>query len=73
MNNVLDFALNVISQNPQIANNPNAQQLITILRNNDAQQGQIIAQNLCKGGSFPDIGRPSVITLRLIQNRNERK
>lgn len=25
------------------------------------------------GGSFPDIGRPSVITLRLIQNRNERR
>lgn len=48
MNNVLDFALNVIGQNPQIANNPNAQQLITILRNNDAQQGQIVAQNLCK-------------------------
>lgn len=47
MSNMRDFALNIINQNPQIANNPNAQQLISVLRNNDSQQGQIIAKNLC--------------------------
>ena len=40
MSNMRDFALNIINQNPQIANNPNAQQLISVLRNNDSQQGQ---------------------------------
>lgn len=47
MFNARDFAMNLISQNPQIANNPNANQLIDVLRNNDAQRGQVIAQNLC--------------------------
>lgn len=36
--------------NPNIANNPQAQQYIQVLMNGDAQKGQELARNIC--GSF---------------------
>lgn len=47
MNNMRNFAMNAIMQNQQIANNPNAQEFVDVIRNNDAQRGQMIAKNLC--------------------------
>ena len=55
MNNLMNFALGMISKNPQIANNPNAQEMINVIQSNDFQRGQQIAQNLCKSnGTTPE-------------------
>lgn len=42
-----DFALSLISRNPQITNNPNAQQLLQVVQENDSVKGAQIAQNIC--------------------------
>lgn len=48
MNNFVQFALNKISQNPQIANNPRNQELFQIIQSGDEKRGQEVAENLCK-------------------------
>ena len=45
--NVRDMALNILSRNPNIANNPNAQEFINVIRSGDSARGEQIAQNLC--------------------------
>ena len=55
------MAMNLISQNPNIANNPNAQELIKVIQNGDSARGQQIADNLCQTygisrASFPGSG-----------------
>lgn len=47
MNNLKDFALGIIGSNPQIAQNPNARQMIDVIKCGDTQKGQQIAKNLC--------------------------
>lgn len=42
------LAMNLISQNPNIANNPNAQEFIQVIQNGDSKRGQEIAENLCQ-------------------------
>lgn len=42
------MAMNLISQNPNIANNPNAQEFIKVIQNGDSERGQQIADNLCQ-------------------------
>lgn len=42
-----DMALNLLAQNPNIANNPNAQEFIQVIQNGDSVKGAQIAQNLC--------------------------
>lgn len=55
MQNLKDFALNMINGNPQIANNPNAREFLNVIRNNDDARGRQIAQNLCDSyGITPD-------------------
>lgn len=50
-----DFALQMIQNNPNIANNPRAQEMIAIIQNGDAAKGQELAQNLCATyGTTPD-------------------
>lgn len=46
--NLMQFALNMIQRNPNIANNPQAQTMLQVLQSGDAQKGQQIAQNLCQ-------------------------
>lgn len=48
MNNLVQFALTKIAQNPQIANNPRNKELFQIIQNGDAQRGQEVANNLCQ-------------------------
>lgn len=48
MPNIMNFAMNVISQNPQIANNPNAQAMINVIMSGDSQKGRQIAHNICQ-------------------------
>lgn len=42
------MAMNILSQNPNIANNPNAQEFIKVIQNGDSARGQQIADNLCQ-------------------------
>ena len=42
------MAMNLISQNPNIANNPNAQEFIKLIQNGDSERGRQIADNLCQ-------------------------
>lgn len=45
--NMRDMALNLLIQNPNVANNPNAQEFIQVIQNGDSVKGEQIAQNLC--------------------------
>ena len=47
MTNLKDFAMNILAQNPQIANNPNAQSMIQAIQSGDDKRGEEIAKNLC--------------------------
>ena len=47
MFNIQDFALNVIQNNPQIAGNQNAKNLLDVIRSGDQKKGIEIANNLC--------------------------
>ena len=46
--NLMQFAMNMLKQNPNIARNPQAQAMLQVLQSGDAQKGQQIAQNLCQ-------------------------
>lgn len=55
MASIRDIALQMIQNNPGVANNPRAQEMISIIQNGDAQRGQELAQNLCATyGDSPD-------------------
>lgn len=46
MDNIMDFAMNLISRNPKIANNPQAQEMIDVIKSGDSRRGEEIANNL---------------------------
>lgn len=48
MNNnpLMNWALQMIQNNPNNQNNPNAQKMIQAIQNNDQQTGEQIAQNI---------------------------
>lgn len=48
MNNVNKLAQLLVQQNPQVANNPRAQDLLNVIFNNDSARGEEIARNLCQ-------------------------
>lgn len=48
MNKIGQFALNMLNQNPQMRNNPLAQEFISVLQSGNAQRGEEIANNLCQ-------------------------
>lgn len=48
MPNLKDFAINMISNNPRVSRNPQAQHMLQIIQNGDSKQGQQIAENICK-------------------------
>ena len=45
---MMNFALNLIQQNPALQNNPNAKEMIEVIRSGDTAKGEQIASNLCK-------------------------
>ena len=47
-NNLLQFALGMIDRNPNIQNNPNAKNMIEVLRSGDANRGEQLAANICE-------------------------
>lgn len=46
MFNLQAFAMNLLKNNPKIANNPQAQNFIDVIQRGDAEQGEEIANNL---------------------------
>lgn len=48
MPNLKDFALDYIRQNPNVANNPNAQGMLNVIESGDSAKGEQIARNLCQ-------------------------
>lgn len=48
VNSMKDFALMMISRNPRVANNPQFKQMIDVIQNGNDEQGQQIAENICK-------------------------
>lgn len=48
MPSMRDFALDIIGRNPALEQNPNARQMIDVIRSGDAKRGEQIANNLCE-------------------------
>lgn len=48
MMNPVQFAMSMIQQNPQVMNNPMAQNYIGVIQSGDVQKGQQLAENICK-------------------------
>lgn len=46
-NTIMNFAMNMIAKNPQLAGNPQAQELINVIKSGDNQKGEQIARNIC--------------------------
>lgn len=46
-NYFLNFAMNMIRQNPNIVNNPNSQSMLNVIQSGDNEKGEQIARNLC--------------------------
>lgn len=44
---IMNLVTMLINRNPQMVNNPRAQQLLSVIQNGSAEQGQRIAENLC--------------------------
>lgn len=40
--------MSMISKNPKVANNPRAQEMISVIQNGDSKRGEKIAENLCQ-------------------------
>lgn len=47
MNNVSQFALNLIQNNPNVSRNPLAKDYISVIQNGDDTAGQMLANNIC--------------------------
>jgi hypothetical protein len=47
MPNLQQIALNLLQRNPNVVNNPRAQSMLQVIQQNDTQQGEQIARNLC--------------------------
>lgn len=45
--NVKDFALQMIGSNPNMRNNPQAQELLKIIQSGDNARGEQLAKSLC--------------------------
>lgn len=63
-----DFAMRMLQSNPQIANNPNAQQMVNAIRNHDSAAGQQIASNLCNNSYLLQQLRPCPIPAYTVPN-----
>lgn len=45
---IMGFAMQMIRNNPNIINNPQAQEMLNVIQSGDSQKGQEIADNICK-------------------------
>lgn len=44
---IREFALQMLNNSPQLKNNPQAQEMMRVIQENDSVKGQQIAENLC--------------------------
>ena len=51
--NPMDFVMSMIRQNPNIARNPNAQSMLEVIQNNDAEKGRQIAKTSATHTEYP--------------------
>lgn len=60
---IQQMAMKILKENPNIANNPNAQSMINVIQSGDEKKGQEIAENICKsmGVSKEDAIRQAAI------------
>lgn len=57
MPNLEQFAMMLLQKNPKVANSPQGQQFMEILKSGDAQRGQEMAKNFCNSyGVTPEEG-----------------
>lgn len=57
MPNLEQFAIMLLQKNPKIANSPQGQQFLEILKSGDSERGQQMAQNFCNSyGVTPEEG-----------------
>ena len=47
MDKITNFALGLLANNPNIANNPRSKEMINIIKSGDQQKGEALARNLC--------------------------
>lgn len=47
-NAIMNFAMNMIAKNPQLVNNPQARDLINVIKSGDSAKGEQIARNICQ-------------------------
>lgn len=47
-NNLQQFAMNMIRQNPDVRKSKNAQTMLNVIENNDQAAGEQIAMNFCR-------------------------
>lgn len=52
-NAIMNFAMNAIAKNPQLAGNPQAQELINVIKSGDSAKGEQIARNICQSLVLP--------------------
>lgn len=48
MNGLALMAMNMLQQRPDIANNPEAQEMINCIKSGDSVRGEQLARNLCE-------------------------
>lgn len=48
MPNFMDFAFNMLKNNPRVANDPRSQQIISAIQNKDYNAAQQLANDICK-------------------------
>lgn len=48
MPSFMDFALNMLKNNPRVSNNPMSQQIISAIQNQDMAAAQQIANQICQ-------------------------
>lgn len=57
MPNLEQFAMLLLQKNPKVANSPQGQQFLEILKSGDVEAGQKMAQNFCNSyGVTPEEG-----------------
>lgn len=45
---IMGYAMEMLRNNPNVVNNPQAQEMVNVIQSGDAQKGQEIADNICK-------------------------
>lgn len=46
--NLQEFAVNLLMNSPKVANNPQAQEMVNVIKTGDNVKGEQLARNLCQ-------------------------